>query len=93
MKKMELIQLLSNIIDPSERSSIINEIVANNAMPATRSQLYSLLQQYKNKEQIFGEWRCEGRKRLLYDDDINKIAAELNKESGKTIGMTDIKIK
>ena len=82
-EKMELIQLLSIIIDPSERSSIINEIVANNVVPASRSQLYSLLQQYKNKKQIIGEWRYKGRKRLLCDDDINKIATELNKESGK----------
>ena len=57
--------------------------MANNVVPASRSQLYSLLQQYKNKEQIIGEWRCRGRKRLLCDDDINKIATELNEESGK----------
>ena len=57
--------------------------MANNVVLASRSQLYSLLQQYKNKKQIIGDWRYKGRKRLLCDDDINKIATELNKESGK----------
>eukprot|EP00957_Ditylum_brightwellii_P154114 11728576-Ditylum_brightwellii.AAC.2 len=69
----------------------INQVISSNLGPASRSQLYELLQKYNKKEVIMGEWRGVGRKRLLDDSQVNDIEEHPRKENFKSIGRKQLK--